>query len=293
MRVRVATTSREAFTDDNTARATLGYIVVPPPDLAVDMAIVPTEVIVGARIYFQIDVRNVGGPAPYADVELPVPANVDAVSPSTGSEGWYCDFGRDVVTDIRYWHCQRGPLAAGEVANTIVLIGMVTSASAGDTVSFTTTASTSELEENTGNNTASASVGVVQAGTIRGLVWSDVDANAQRSPDELGVSSGAYGVQRLYFVPQAPAPGDPTVIEADVDSYGRYAIALKPGQYVVQVQVDAAYYDFTTPNVGDDSTDSDIVNVETNSYYDIGSSAVIDVVGGGDVTVDAGLVYMT
>ena len=292
--VRVSTTSRETSRSNNTAQAIVRYVRPLPPDLAVGMTIVPAEVIAGGTVYFQIDVHNVGaGGAPYAVVDLPVPANVDPVSPSTGSEGWDCSFGQDVVTGVRYWGCSHGPLAAGEAASTLVLFGRVTAGSPGDAVQFTATARPAELEENTANNSATAAVGVVAAGTIRGLVWSDWDANGQRSADELGVSSGYYGVQQLVFVPQAPAPGDPASIEAEVDQNGRYAVALKPGQYVVQVWVNVDYYTFTTPDVGDDATDSDIVSVQTDPYRAIGSCAIIEVAGGGDVTVDAGLLHLT
>jgi hypothetical protein len=184
------------------------------------------------------------------------------------------------------------PIAAGEAASTVILFGRFTAGTPGD-VQFTATAQPVPFEENTANNAGTAGVDLVAPGTIRGLVWSDWDANGRRSADELGVSSGAYGVQQLVFVPQAPAPGDPTAIEADVDQYGRYAVALKPGQYVVQAWVDVNSYTFTTPNAGGDAIDSDIVTVETDIYRAIGSSAVVDVVGGGDVTVDAGLIHLT
>ena len=292
--VAVTSTSREVSTDNNTAQASVRYVAPLPPDIVVGMRIVPTEVIVGGTIYFQVDVRNDGaGPASYVRLDLPVPANVDAVSPSTGSEGWDCNFGRDVVTDIRYWGCTHGPVAAGASTQTLVLIGRVTSGSPGVVVPFTATARPADLEQDTSDNAATASVAVVQPGTISGLVWSDWDGNGQRSTDELGVSNGFYGVQQLVFVPQAPAEGDPTFIEADVDSYGRYSVALKPGAYVVQVWVHVDYYDFTAANVGDDATDSDIVAVEADPYRKIGSSAVINLAGGSTTTVDAGLLHLT
>jgi Domain of unknown function DUF11 len=292
IKIAVSTTSQEAFTANNSAKVTLRYVVPRPPDLAVGMTIVPSDVIVGGTIYFNVDVQNIGaGTATYAFVEVVVPANVDPAS--SGGPEWNCNFGRDLETGMRYWGCSYGPLSAGEAAPTITLAGTVTSGAAGDTVPFTATARPAELEENLANNAATASVAVVAAGTIRGIVWFDRDANGQRSADEQGASSGSYAVEKILFLPQSPAPGDPQFIETNVDWYGQYAVALKPGPYIVQVWINDDYFGFTTPNVGDDATDSDIITVETDIYRTIGSTATIDVVGGADIPVDAGLIYLT
>jgi len=67
------------------------------------MAAVPTDVVVGDRVELRVQVRNTGaGPASGVYVNVPLPAGMDPVSPS-GPEGWDCDFGRDVETDIRSW----------------------------------------------------------------------------------------------------------------------------------------------------------------------------------------------
>lgn len=65
---------------------------------------------------------------------------------------------------------------------------------------------------------------------------------------------------------------------------------LKPGRYVVNVLLRPGVpYGFTTPDVGDDATDSDIVG-STGGYYNRGWSAVVEVKDAGEGAVDIGLV---
>ena len=72
---------------------------------------------------------------------------------------------------------------------------------------------------------------------------------------------------------------------------GSYIVRLKPGRYVVGVQLPAsANVDFTAPDVGDDSTDSDIITSVPNPFGPIGRSAVIEVTDGGSIVIDIGMV---
>lgn len=51
---------------------------------------------------------------------------------------------------------------------------------------------------------------------------------------------------------------------------------------------DGVPYSFTTPDVGDDATDSDIVGC-TGGYYNRGWSAVVEVIDARETVVDIGL----
>jgi hypothetical protein len=76
---------------------------------------------------------------------------------------------------------------------------------------------------------------------------------------------------------------------ADVQGDGTYTQPLAPGRYFVRVEVSPTL-DYTTPNTGDETTDSDVVF--TARAYDgvTAESAVVDVVDGQHTVVDIGLV---
>jgi hypothetical protein len=76
-----------------------------------------------------------------------------------------------------------------------------------------------------------------------------------------------------------------------VDAEGRYALAVKPNQYRIEVIINvfALAWDFTTPNVGDEATDSDVVPVFPDEFSSIAQSHVFELASGGETTVDIGL----
>jgi len=75
------------------------------------------------------------------------------------------------------------------------------------------------------------------------------------------------------------------------DRDGTYLARLKPGRYVVYVYLrTASTVDFTTPDVGDDATDSDIVTSIREYWAPRGLSAVVEVRDGSESVVDFGLV---
>jgi hypothetical protein len=253
----VATGSRELSTTNNTDQVTLHYAEA---DLAAGLTAVPAEVIVGGTVTLALNVQNNGaGTTEAFQVDVHLPATM------TPTAGWT------------------------QVVETAYLRARVDSGTAGETQTVTATARPVIGEVSTANNTAQANVTVVEPGTISGRLWTDTDRDGQRDSEEHATTS----IRTLLFLPQAPADGDPTQITGVLNPDGTYTAALKPGPYIVQLQIEAQYVDFTIPDVGDDATDSDIVTIQRDSYLTTGSSAVIDVTPGRNTAVDAGLTDIT
>ena len=123
---------------------------------------------------------------------------------------------------------------------------------------------------------------------VRGIVWHDIDRDGQREAAE---PHAEFEVGQIAFPLEGTEPTFDTP-RAFVNNFdGSYIVRLKPGRYVVQVQLRAsANVDFTAPDVGDDSTDSDIITSVPNPFGPIGRSAVIEVTDGGTIAIDIGTV---
>lgn len=66
---------------------------------------------------------------------------------------------------------------------------------------------------------------------------------------------------------------------------------MKPNRYYVEatISVYGAIWDFTTPNVGDEATDSDVVLVFADAFSAIAESHVFEVASGSETIIDVGL----
>ena len=69
---------------------------------------------------------------------------------------------------------------------------------------------------------------------------------------------------------------------------GTYTQPLAPGRYFVRVEVSPTL-DYTTPNVGDEATDSDVV-FTARAYDGVTAESAVEVVDGQHTVVDVGLV---
>jgi len=126
-------------------------------------------------------------------------------------------------------------------------------------------------------------------GFISGRVWLDQDRDGQRDPDEPGVENGGDGVRSLLLMREGliyPAWDTPV---AFVGHDGTYTQPLAPGRYFVRVNVSLAL-DYTTPNNGDEATDSDVVFTARAWDEVTAESAVVDVIDGQHTVIDIGLV---
>ena len=159
--VTASTESREASTDNNTARTTVIYADVLSPDLAVFLSASPTEVAVGSTIELRVDVSNRGrGPAPDTAVTVAIPLTMHPTSPGSGGSDWNCSFRSDAF--FGYWDCVHGPLAADEFATPILLVAALDAGTPGEVLDFFASGSTSVTEQNeTWPNSDAASATVV------------------------------------------------------------------------------------------------------------------------------------
>jgi len=267
-------------------------VLVPPaqavakprrPDIAITGTTVsPAEVIMGDLVDIRVEVANVGiAASDPVTVTVTPPATLRKLSDNASSQTWHC------FSIAPSWTCSHAGLTPGEVAETLNLPAEVVGGSPGDVLTVTAAATTTSRELSTANNNGEASVNFIEAGTIRGKVWLDEDRDGQREPGETALSSVAYG---FWFL-RIETPDGIQSIQAVVDSDGNYAVALKPNQYLVQVGVYPAQWGYTTPDVGDDATDSDVTPYFVGEVNALALSDVVEVTGGSESVIDVGLTY--
>jgi hypothetical protein len=113
----------------------------------------------------------------------------------------------------------------------------------------------------------------VQTATLLGnRVWLDLNGNGIQDPGEEGISGLCMN---LY-----DASGN-LIARASSDSNGYYGFNVQPGKYSIEY-VKPQNMDFTKPNVGDDSSDSDADPTTGRATVSVSSD---------DLSVDAGMVY--
>ncbi|MEV0714096.1 SdrD B-like domain-containing protein [Asanoa sp. NPDC050611] len=282
MTVTATTADPELTVDNNTARATFRYVDPPPADIDVyGVDVYPSEVRAGEPFKVSAYAINTYSFAHDVRIRVPLPETVTATSVTADDPGWSCP----VPADGRSWECVRD---SWDMGGTVVLtFDVVAAAGTPDgTLTFTATATRAGDEPNVDNNTASGSTTYVAEGAVRGVAWRDLDSDGQRASGE---PIAAWDIGRILFVREGTTPTWDTPIGYINDRNGDYRVRLAPGRYVVEVDTRAGVV-FTTPDAGDDATDSDIT--QTGEYWDhvTGRSAVVEVVDGGEVTVDMGVV---
>ena len=199
--------------------------------------------------------------------------------------------GQDADSGQRVWDCVKPRFhpESLEFVSPIQLVATVGAGTPEGPLTFTATARTDSPEPNTDNNTLQATTTYQAQGFISGRVWLDQDRDGQRDADEPPVANGGDGVRALWLMKEGlvyPAWDTPV---AFVSGDGTYKQPLAPGRYFVRVEVSTAL-DYTTPNTGEEATDSDVAF--TARAYDgvTAESAVVEVVDGRHTVVDIGLV---
>jgi Domain of unknown function DUF11 len=251
-------------------------------DLAVTgMVAGPAQVLMGEIVGIGVTVANVGTRvADSVTVHVSLPATLQPPSPGGLGFPWSCD------ALAPGWRCTHGPLAPGQVADELQVHGKVVGGSPGDVLTVTAEASTTSRELSTANNTGQASVQLITPATIRGTAWIDADRDGQREPGE--PAAPGFGHWEVRVVAE---DGSGEILPVEVDAEGRYSLAVKPNRYLVEVSINvyALAWDFTTPNVGDEASDSDVVPVFADEFSSIARSHVFELASGGETTVDIGL----
>jgi hypothetical protein len=284
----VSTTATERSLTNNSGHTAFRYVMPRPADIAVNSVSVVPSYQVKANEQFDVDVEvanNGGSPAENIKVRVPLAPTVQTASLDPGITGWTCAVVDE--TGDRAVECARD--GAYDISLPYEQLHLRMTAGPGTPdgpLTFAATASTTTTEETTENNTAQGSTVYVAEGIFTGHTWIDTDRDGQRDADE----PNAYGtIGAIQFVLEGTQPGwdVPNAFVNERD--GTYLTRLKPGRYVVNVSLrDGVPYSFTTPDVGDDATDSDIVG-STGGYYNRGWSAVVEVKDSGETAVDIGL----
>jgi uncharacterized repeat protein (TIGR01451 family) len=292
MTATASTTTPERSLANNSAQVTFTYITPPPADVTITgMDAYPAQIVAGDQVNLYIVVDNIGGsPADNVTVRLPLPDTVQPQSADGGGD-WTCTVVHDADSGQRVWECvtQRYEPAGLELVSPIQLVAIVGAGTPDGPLSFTATVTTDSPESSTDNNSGQATTTYLAQGSISGRVWLDQDRDGQRDPGEPAVQSGSDGIQLLQFLNEgmtSPAWDTPA---ATVNGDGTYTQRLAPGRYYVRAKVGTAL-DFTTPNVGDEATDSD-VTVTARAWDEVtAESAVVEVVDGQYTVIDIGLV---
>ncbi|WP_176558745.1 DUF11 domain-containing protein [Micromonospora sp. WMMA1996] len=283
----VSTSAPERSLANNSGTTTFTYVVPTEGDVDLYGADVVGRVDVRAGEEFELAVAlgvRGGSPSENVAVRVPLPATVEPTSLDPGDANWTCRL--DDAADARSIGCTR---PFWDIGTDEAHLHLKLKANPGTTdgpLSFTATASATTPESSLDNNTATGSVTYIAEGVITGHAWIDTDRDGQRDADE----PNAYGkIGKIEFVLEGTQPSWDVPRGYPNDSDGTYFTRLKPGRYVANVYLqDGVPYSFTTPDVGDDATDSDVIG-STGGYYNRGWSAVVEVKDGGETVVDIGL----
>jgi uncharacterized repeat protein (TIGR01451 family) len=292
MTATASTSTPERSLANNSAEMTFRYVTPAPADVALTaLSVYPQRVLAGDEVTIWIHVDNIGGsPADNVTVRLPLPDTVQPVSSAGSGADWTCTVTQDTGGQ-RVWECVHPRYEPGglELVSPIELAATVNAGTPDGLLTFTATVSTDSPEQSTDNNTAEGTTTYQAQGFISGRVWLDADRDGQRDPDEPAVTSGGDGVRRLLFLTEGATGPSWDTPAGYTGGDGSYLQRLTPGRYFVEVTV-ALAFDFTTPNVGDEATDSDVTLETRLSDGVVAESAVVDVVDGRHTTVDIGLV---
>jgi hypothetical protein len=284
----VSTTATERSLANNSGDTAFRYVVPRAADITVNsVSVVPNyQVKANEQFDVYVEVDNVGGsPAENVKVRVPLAPTVQMASLDPEFTGWTCAV-VDETADRAVECAREGAYDIAQPYNRLRLRMTAGPGTPDGPLTFTAAASTTTTEETTENNTAQGSTNYVTEGVMTGHAWIDTNRNGQRDADE----PNAYGkIGKIEFVLEGTQPGWDVPRGYLNDRDGSYFTRLKPGRYVANVYLqDGVPYGFTTPDVGDDATDSDIVG-STGGYYNRGWSAVVEVKDAGETVVDIGL----
>ncbi|MBN6034091.1 SdrD B-like domain-containing protein [Amycolatopsis sp. 195334CR] len=222
-------------------------------------------------------VRNVGT-APANDVQFTItlPPQLQVSSTETSSE-WDCESQGGTAT------CEHvGPLEPGATPfHFRFSAGVPYDAPIGTTVTATASVSTTSPESNTTDNHSEKSIRFVGKGVVEGRIWHDLNANGVREPGEPPVDSIGISFRALD--------------DEDFDGFsntfqGEYWEELAAKRFQAHVSLYKDSWRFTTPNVGDETTDSDFVPTTENTWYRDGTSQIFTVEAGARHVLDLGVV---
>ncbi|WP_461120553.1 SdrD B-like domain-containing protein [Saccharothrix stipae] len=223
-------------------------------------------------------VRNVGT-APAEDVRFTVtlPSELQVFGTETSSE-WDCESPAPGTATCEHV----GPLQPGATPfHFRFSAGVAYQAPIGTSVIATASVTTGSPESVTTNNESARSFTFVGKGVVKGRIWHDLNANGVREPNEPPVDSIGISFRAL---------DDEDSAGFSNTSQGQYRLDLAAKRFQAHVSLSKNSWRLTTPNVGNDTADSDIVPTTEDAWYRHGSSEVFTVEAGAEHVVDVGVV---
>jgi hypothetical protein len=208
----------------------------------------------------EVFVRNEGtAPATGVTVAVTLPPELRASTTESTSD-WECDWAYPVMTCTHV-----GDFATGESKRAIRRSVSVESAQPGAVLTAGAVVTSTSPESSTSDNTGSSTVRIVESADVRGTIFNDLNADGVRQAAE----------------PTATDVGMSIISQDDEDGYGfsnsyngiyRETVPVK--RYQISTTLIRNNWRFTEPDVGDDSTDSDLRLITDSKYSQVGQSPV-------------------
>ena len=223
------------------------------------------------------NVRNLGTvAAENVRFTFTLPPHLQVHGTETSSE-WNCESQGGTAT------CQHiGPLRPGATPfHFRFSAGVSYEAPIGTSVTATASVTTSTPESVTGNNRSEKSIRFVGKGVVKGRIWHDLNANGVREHGEPTINSIGISFRAV----------DDEDLEGFSNSTdGTYWEDMAAKRFRAEVQLFKSSWRFTTPDVGDDTTDSDIMPTTEDAWYRNGKSEIFTVEPGVDRVLDVGVI---
>jgi SdrD B-like protein/uncharacterized protein DUF11 len=273
----VAATSALMFTASGVAQAVPTTEETQAADVAVELN-ADSIIAVGTGTTITATVRNQGGrPARNLQLKITAPSGFELNSVSSSS-ALPCTSAGQVVT------CEGSADLAPHTTVSPVTLGLdAFTLPPGTVADFRASVTTSSRESDTSNNTASRTVQIVGIGTVQGNVWNDLNGDGRRQPGEPPLND----ISSIQVI--NPEDGGGQYIANIFDGFYSFE-NVRAIQNIIRVELNGSGpWTFTTPNVGDDTTDSDVIKVSETESIITAESAEFNVTAGGVATIDIGL----
>jgi len=218
----VSSTSVDANNSNNTATAVTTVVSQPPTPVAdvTTSVSVPGQAYGGSTVLVPLVFQNLG-PASAISVSYAVSLTGGASNLQVSNNGVLCTYSGGSISGCNL----PGTLAAGQAVN---LVLSFTAPAAPASMTVTSTVSTSTVESNAGNNSATGSLSVPTlqpTGTISGRVWYDANRNRRYDSGEVGRAN--WSVDLLQ--------GGSPIARTSTDANGQYSFTgLADGVYAVR-----------------------------------------------------------
>ncbi|MGI5524270.1 hypothetical protein ACQEUX_25480 [Micromonospora sp. CA-259024] len=273
-----ATTSSEVSTANNVGEAAITYVRGVTDLEVTSVRTNPAEAIVGDTVDISVQVGNAGNMAARdVHVSVPLPDGL-AHGGEPYSYPWSCTFGTDPVSGRPAWDCLHNYIVAGYTPDPLHLTATVTSAAPGDIATVTATATTTSLEDDISDNTAQATLAIVEPTTVHGTVWLDTDRDGVWDAEELGVTNS--GLQVSVY---SDSTGHNRV-SASVGGDGTFTAQIRPGGVVADFYIRKPYC--FTP-----TADAPLAGYDNSSLYSSEAwTNPVTATAGGEAVVNAAVV---